>query len=49
MPKPRTDGSKKQYVPPRLIVHGTVRKLTQNVGIHGAADGGSGFRIRTQT
>lgn len=39
--------SKKRYETPSLTVHGTVQKLTQKVGVHGAADGGTFFRIRT--
>jgi len=39
---------KKQYNPPILIVHGTVKDLTQKVGVHGTLDSGTAFgRTRT--
>ena len=31
---------KKEYNPPILIVHGTVKDLTQTVGVNGTVDGG---------
>lgn len=51
MEKQRPPVAKKKYSPPLLTVHGTVRELTQKVGLHGKKDkvGGGGFRIRTQT
>jgi len=39
--------SKKHYETPSLTIHGTVQKLTQKVGVHGAADGGTFFRVKT--
>ncbi|MHB8525659.1 MAG: lasso RiPP family leader peptide-containing protein [Candidatus Acidiferrales bacterium] len=39
--------SKKRYETPSLTVHGTVQKLTQKVGVHGAADGGTFLRVKT--
>jgi len=43
------DSPKKQYNPPILIVHGTVKDVTQAVGVHGSFDtGGSHFRIKTK-
>lgn len=43
----KLDLSKKPYKAPVLVVHGTVKDLTRAIGIHGTADGGSRFRIRT--
>jgi hypothetical protein len=40
MDKPVKQGDKKPYTPPRLIVHGTIRDLTQKVGPRRTADGG---------
>jgi hypothetical protein len=39
--------TKKPYSPPHLIVHGTVRELTQKVGIRPPNDGGVRPRVRT--
>jgi hypothetical protein len=44
----RSDASKKPYKSPVLIVHGTVKDLTRNIGTHGAFDvGGGRGRIKT--
>ncbi len=43
----RADVSKKPYKTPILIVHGTVKDLTQKRGSVGTRDGGFRFRIRT--
>ncbi|MHB8485779.1 MAG: lasso peptide [Candidatus Acidiferrales bacterium] len=43
----KVDVSKKRYKTPILIVHGTVRDLTQRTGHRGTRDGGRRFRIRT--
>ncbi|MHB8540812.1 MAG: lasso RiPP family leader peptide-containing protein [Candidatus Acidiferrales bacterium] len=42
-----TNLSKKRYETPSLTVHGTIQKLTQSKGVHGAADGGTFFRVKT--
>lgn len=44
----RSDVSKKPYKSPVLIVHGTVKDLTKQIGIHGSPDGGTRFG-RTNT
>jgi hypothetical protein len=41
MGKPVKLEPKKPYSKPTLTVYGTVRELTQNVGGHGAPDGGT--------
>ena len=43
----RVGVSKKPYKAPILIVHGTVKELTQQKGVTGSADGGTIFRIKT--
>ena len=40
MGKPVKRETKKPYSQPTLTVYGTVRELTQKVGIRGTADGG---------
>ena len=47
MQRPRTGVLKKPYNPPILIVHGTVKDLTQRTGTVGHRDGGRRYRIRT--
>jgi hypothetical protein len=47
MDKPGKTTPKKTYEPPRLIVYGTVRDLTRDVGRHGNKDGGLAPTIRT--
>jgi len=47
MQRPRTGLLKKPYKPPILMVHGTVKDLTQKVGPVGQSDNGPRFRIRT--
>ncbi len=47
MAKATNGEPKKPYSPPVLTVHGTVRELTQAVNLKGAADHGTGFKIRT--
>ena len=47
MQRPRAGVSKKPYKSPILIVHGTVKDLTQKKGTVGQSDGGLRFRIRT--
>ena len=49
MDKPVKPEPKKTYEPPRLIVYGTVRDLTQKVGIRATLDGGSFPTPRTAT
>ncbi|MGH9825872.1 MAG: lasso RiPP family leader peptide-containing protein [Blastocatellia bacterium] len=39
--------SKKPYNPPRLVIHGTVKDLTQRRGRRGNIDGGGRRRPRT--
>ena len=41
-------GSKKPYKAPTLVVHGTVKDLTQKVGVHGSSDNGTNFRVKTE-
>jgi hypothetical protein len=40
MAKPVAPEPKKPYSAPKLTVYGTVRELTQKVGIHGKSDKG---------
>lgn len=40
MDKPVKPDPKKTYEPPRLIVYGTIRDLTQKKGTQGNGDGG---------
>jgi hypothetical protein len=40
-------GTKKPYSSPILTVYGTVRELTQKVGLFRTRDGGSFPRVRT--
>jgi hypothetical protein len=47
MDKPVKPDPKKVYEPPRLIVYGTVRDLTQKVGTRKTGDGGSRPNVRT--
>ncbi len=47
MPKPATLHNKKPYEPPRLVVYGTVRDLTQTVGPLRTGDGGTFPHNRT--
>jgi hypothetical protein len=39
--RPISTEPKKPYSAPRVIVYGTVRDLTQKVGIHGKGDAGT--------
>jgi hypothetical protein len=48
MDKVEKQGVKKPYAPPHLTVYGTVRELTQKVGITPPDDGGKKPRVRTQ-
>lgn len=49
MVKPVKGDAKKPYTKPTLTVYGTVRELTQKVGIRGQSDGGRNPRKnRTQ-
>jgi hypothetical protein len=48
MDKPDKRETKKPYSKPTLTVYGTVRELTQSVGIHGQRDGGTPPHFRTQ-
>jgi hypothetical protein len=49
MAKPVAPNPKKTYSAPKLTVYGTVRELTQAVGVRGHADGGKrGVRVKTQ-
>jgi hypothetical protein len=47
MRKPIEQGTKKPYSSPILTVYGTVRELTQKVGLRRARDGGRFPRVRT--
>lgn len=47
MDKPEKIGPKKAYAAPRLIVYGTVRDFTRNLGQHASKDGGTAPTIRT--
>ena len=47
MPKPVKRDNKKPYSSPIITVYGTVRELTQKIGIHGNSDGGRSPRSRT--
>jgi hypothetical protein len=47
MRKPVERGTKKPYSSPILTVYGTVRELTQKVGLRRTRDGGSFPRVRT--
>jgi len=47
MPKPIERGLKKPYSTPILTVYGTVRELTQRVGLRRQRDGGRFPRVRT--
>ena len=47
MLKPVKRDSKKQYSSPTLTIYGTVRQLTQKVGLRGTPDNGTRFRIKT--
>ena len=48
MDKPVAPGPKKKtYLSPVLTVYGTIRELTQKVGVHNAGDGGSFPKFRT--
>ena len=47
MRKPIERGTKKPYSPPILTVYGTVRELTQKVGLRRTRDGGKFPRVRT--
>lgn len=48
MRKRRAPEAKKEYRTPVLTVYGTVQKLTQSVGHHGAKDRGKAPIIRTR-
>ena len=48
MDKPAKQERKKPYSKPTLTVYGTVRELTQTVGVHGTVDGGPVSNPRTQ-
>lgn len=47
MDKPVKRDGKKPYASPALTVYGTVRELTQKVGLRRSRDGGRLPRIRT--
>jgi hypothetical protein len=47
MLKPVKRDSKKPYSSPKLTIYGTVRQLTQKVGLRRASDGGRFPRIKT--
>ncbi len=47
MDKPVRLEPKKPYSKPTLTLYGTVRELTQRVGLHGSIDGGTFPRSRT--
>ncbi len=47
MRKPVEQGTKKPYSSPILTVYGTVRELTQKVGLVRKTDGGRFPRLRT--
>jgi hypothetical protein len=47
MRKPVEQGAKKPYSSPILTVYGTVRELTQKVGLVRHRDGGRFPRVRT--
>jgi hypothetical protein len=47
MDKPVKRDGKKPYTPPVLTVYGTVRELTQKVGLVRHLDGGRFPRVRT--
>jgi hypothetical protein len=47
MDKPVKPEPKKPYSKPTLTIYGTVRELTQSVGIHGTRDGGPPGATRT--
>ena len=49
MDKPVKPEPKKSYEPPRLIVYGTVRDLTQQTGARATLDGGTRPTVRTAT
>lgn len=45
----RRENRKKEYHKPVLVVYGTVRELTQQVGPHGNPDGGTFGTLRVAT
>jgi hypothetical protein len=47
MLKPAKRDSKKPYLSPRLTIYGTVRQLTQKMGLRQNADGGRFPRYKT--
>jgi len=47
MDKPVQPDPKKAYEPPRLIVYGTIRDLTQKVSTTKSGDGGKSPHFRT--
>jgi hypothetical protein len=47
MLKPVKRDNKKPYSSPIITVYGTVRELTQKIGIHGQIDGGRAPRGKT--
>jgi hypothetical protein len=47
MLKPVKRDLKKPYSSPTLTIYGTVRQLTQKVGLRRTADGGTRLRIKT--
>jgi len=49
MDNPAKPDPKKVYEPPRLIVYGTVKDLTQKVAARGTSDGGGFPTPRTAT
>jgi hypothetical protein len=49
MHKPATPNDRKPYEPPRLVVYGTVRDLTQTVGPARTSDNGQFPHNRTGT
>jgi hypothetical protein len=44
---PTVKTTRTPYEPPRLVVYGDMRELTQNVGKTGVPDGGHGAHSRT--
>jgi hypothetical protein len=47
MPKQAVQEIKKPYSTPVLTIYGTVRELTQSVGLRGTKDGGKFPKIKT--
>jgi hypothetical protein len=47
MPRPVKRDIKKPYSSPLITVYGTVRELTQKIGLRGRSDGGRAPRAHT--